>query len=77
MINLFAFPSQNSKGSVVSSEYDPTEAKMSIGYTGMKRSKRDGRNPSVGARGSRRYGLSMVFLTLISPLNSSTNQPIY
>lgn len=68
---------QNASATVTAAEYDPTAANMSIGSMGMRRSKRKGRNPSVGARGSRRYGLTMVFETGIPALYNSSSEPIY
>lgn len=62
---------------VIPALYDPTSATASIGNLAMGRSTRDGRNPAVGARGSKRYGLSMIFKTEILPLHDSANQPIY
>lgn len=70
-------PSQQSKGTVTLAEYDPTAAEMSIGFLGMKRPKRNGRNPQTGARTSRRYGISILFSTGIEPLTNSNNEPIY
>lgn len=69
--------SQQSKGTVTLAEGDPTGTDMSIGFLAMKREKRDGRNPMTGARTSRRYGLSMIFVTGIEPLTNSDNEPIY
>lgn len=58
-------------------QYDPTKSFISIGGIAMRRDKRDGRNPSTGARTSKRYGLSTTFLTGLAPLSNSDNQPIY
>lgn len=69
--------SQQSEATVDPLQYDPTEANMSIGWVAMRRSKRDGRNPSTGARTSKPYGLSMVFETGIPALYNSLSEPIY
>lgn len=58
-------------------QYDPTKSNISIGGFAMRRDKRDGRNPSTGARTSKKYGLSIGFLTGLNPLSNSDNQPIY
>lgn len=70
-------PTSSSTANVTAAEYDPTEANMSIGGLAMRRAKRDGRNPSTGARTSKKFGISMLFSTSILPLNDSENQPIY
>lgn len=69
--------SNQSSITVTTDEFDPTESSMSIGVWGMRRTKRDGRNPSTGARTSRRYGLSMFFRTGYPSLVGTDNQPLY
>lgn len=76
MITVLLQPVQSSV-SVATDEFDPTESTMSIGVFGMRRTKRDGRNPSTGARTSRRYGLSMFFRTGYASLVGTDDQPLY
>lgn len=70
-------PSQSSTATITPAEYDPTAAHMSSGYVAFKRAKRDGRNPATGARTSRPFGLSMVFITGYAPLVDGDGNPIY
>ncbi len=42
----------------------------STGAIGFRREKRDGRNPSTGARGSRKSGQTITFLTGSKPLTT-------
>lgn len=75
---IFSFiPVQSANGTVDLAQNDNTSANMSIGYMGMKRAKRNGRNPVTGARTSRKYGISILFLTGIAPLTNSNNYPLY
>ena len=77
MISTIQSISNNSAG-VDAVQYDSTSAAISIGGLAMKkRAKRDGRNPSTGARTSRKYGLSTVFEIEVEPLNDILNTPIY
>lgn len=62
---------------ITPSEYDPTESSGAFGLYGMRRAKRDGRNPSTGSRTSRPYGLTMTFLTGFLPLQAGDALPIY
>lgn len=70
-------PAQSSSATITPEEYDPTATHMSSGYVAFKRVKRDGRNPSTGQRTSKRYGLSMLFVTGYAPLVDGSGQPIY
>ena len=45
----------------------------STGAIGFRREKRDGRNPSTGARGSRKSGQTTTFLTGSKPLTTTEN----
>lgn len=67
----------DAKATLTANQYDPTTIVQSIGSMGMKRPKRQGRNPSTGARTSTRYGLAMVFDTGIEPLATSKSLPLY
>lgn len=51
-------------------------AMMSIGGFSLVRSKRQGRNPSTGARTSRKYGLAMIFDTGIPSMANFDGSPI-
>lgn len=67
----------NSSAGLVPTEYDPTQAVMSTGTITMKRAKRDGRNPSTGARTSRRFGQTVTFETNLLPLTNTINENLY
>lgn len=63
--------------SVVIQEYDSTESTATTGGMAMNKAKRDGRNPSTGARGSRRYGQTITFLTGLEPITTAENVNLY
>lgn len=60
-------------------EYDTQLATSSVGTYGMRkaRNRRDGRNPSTGARTSRRFGQVITFATGYLPLQQGSSDPIY
>lgn len=62
---------------ITPAEYDPTTAQVFLGTYGMKRAKRDGRNPATGARGSRKSGQTITFITGYLPLQTGSSEPIY
>lgn len=64
-------------GKVVTAEYDQWEATAQTGGLTMRRTRRDGRNPSTGARGSRRYGQTITFITTLAPLTGTNAEFIY
>lgn len=77
MISIIQSIANNASG-VDAVQYDSTSASISVGGLAMqKRAKRDGRNPSTGARTSRKYGISTVFDIEVGPLNDILNAPIY
>lgn len=77
MISIIQSIANNASG-VDAVQYDSTSASISVGGLAMKkRAKRDGRNPSTGARTSRKYGISTVFDIEVEPLNDILNAPIY
>jgi hypothetical protein len=49
---------------------DQWRTEASTGAIGFRREKRDGRNPSTGARGSRKSGQTITFLTGSKPLTT-------
>lgn len=61
-------PFTDTAGQVDATQEGAQEGSGSIGFFGMRRVKRDGRNPSTGARTSRKYGLSIIHSTGIAPL---------
>ena len=76
MITVFKTRAVDSNGVISKSENDQWYADGSTGSVGFKRNKRDGRNPSVGARGSRSSGITMTFLTGNKPLENLNNSQI-
>lgn len=54
-------------------QYDQWALSASTGAIGFRREKRDGRNPSTGARGSRKSGQTITFLTGSKPLTTTEN----
>lgn len=62
---------------ITPAENDTTESSGSLGTFGMRRAKRDGRNPSTGARTSKKNGLTMTFITGYLPLQAGSENPIY
>ena len=58
---------------------NPLETSTSIGYLGFTKSrvKRDGRNPSTGSRGSRKYYNNSYWALGIPPLQGINNLFIY
>lgn len=56
---------------------DPTFVATSTGFASFKRAKRDGRNPSTGARTSRRYWSTYYWLDGIYPLTQGDGNFIY
>lgn len=71
------FPLADASAVVDPIQYDSIGSHASIGGTALSRNKRKGRNPSTGARTSRPYGLSTIFLTGIAPLANSESVPLY
>lgn len=66
-----------SAGTIDASQADPIEMTSSIGNLGFKRAKRDGRNPSTGARTTRKFWSYIHYQYGIAPLVGSDGQPIY
>jgi len=56
---------------------DSLAHQLSIGNLGMKRAKRDGRNPSTGARTSRRSWNYTFYMYNIFPLTGNGTGGIY
>lgn len=76
MIFQLAFRSANNIG-VDPSMADPTFITVSTGIGSYKRAKRDGRNPSTGARTSRRFWSTYYWLEGILPLTQGNENFIY
>lgn len=66
-----------SGGTIDGMQEDAWTSSSAIGTFNNYRAKRDGRNPSTGARGSSKYGISMVHKTNIGSLADSDGQLIY
>ena len=65
------FKAQSQLGAFIDKEqYDQWAFDASTGAIGFRREKRDGRNPSTGARGSRKSGQTITFLTGSKPLTT-------
>ena len=65
------FKEQSYLGALIDKEqYDQWTLSASTGAIGFRREKRDGRNPSTGARGSRKSGQTVTFLTGSKPLTT-------
>lgn len=77
MITIIKVPRSSTAASVDVQEYDSTESIATTGGMAMSKAKRDGRNPSTGARGSRRYGQSITFLTGLEPITTGANVNLY
>ena len=58
-------------------EADRYGFQQSTGTLGMRRAKREGRNPSTGARTTTPFGLSITYPTGLLPLSQGTGDPIY
>tara|TARA_R110000868_G_C10906200_1_gene764630 strand:- start:1342 stop:1572 length:231 start_codon:yes stop_codon:yes gene_type:complete len=58
-------------------EGDPYQYMASIGAYAITRAKRDGRNPSTGARTSRKYWNRMRWTYDCQPLTDLNGNPIY
>lgn len=56
---------------------DPTFIATSTGIGSFKRAKRDGRNPSTGARTSRKFWSTFYWLFGIKPLTQGNGEFIY
>ncbi len=56
---------------------DPTFTTTSTGTLSFKRAKRDGRNPSTGARTSRKFWSTFYWLEGILPLTQGNGEFIY
>lgn len=76
MIFQIAFRSANSVG-IDESMADPTFVATSTGIASFKRAKRDGRNPSTGARTSRKFWSTFYWLEGILPLTQGNGEFIY
>lgn len=72
-VNFAGVPS----GPLSPEEYDQWAVVAQTGGMTMSRTKRDGRNPSTGARGSRRYGQTITFITGLEPLTAVDGTLIY
>lgn len=66
-----------STGTVDPAQADPIEMVSSIGNIGFSRAKRDGRNPSTGARTSRKFWSYIHYAYGIAPLIGTNGEPIY
>lgn len=69
MITIFKEPSSLA-ALLEKNQNDQWDFKASTGAIGFRREKRDGRNPSTGARGSRKSGQTITFLTGSKPLTT-------
>lgn len=58
-------------------EFDRWGAQGGIGGFQFRREKREGRNPSSGARTSRKYGIATTFVTHYPPITNTEMNPIY
>lgn len=56
---------------------DPTFIATSTGFMSLKRAKRDGRNPSTGARTSRKFWSTYFWLEGVLPLTQGNGNFIY
>ena len=72
MITIFKEPSSLS-AMIEKNQNDQWDFKACTGAIGFRREKRDGRNPSTGARGSRKSGQTITFLTGNKPLTTTEN----
>ena len=71
------FKSQSGLSAFIDKEQnDQWALSASTGAIGFRREKRDGRNPSTGARGSRKSGQTITFLTGSKPLTTTENSQI-
>ena len=70
-------PRETLSASVDVLQYDSTESTATTGGMAMSKAKRDGRNPSTGARGSRRYGQTITFLTGFLPITTGEDVNLY
>lgn len=77
MQTIINVPRSSEAASVDVLEYDSTESIASTGGMAMSKAKRDGRNPSTGARGSRRYGQTITFLTGFLPITTGEDVNLY
>lgn len=77
MYNVIGHTGTNNIG-LIPSENDRPNSKVSNGTLAMNNAKRDGRNPSTGARTSRKAGIATTFQTGYEPNFSRQNEnPIY
>lgn len=76
MVFQTALRSANLNG-IDKSMADPTFTTTSTGTLSFKRAKRDGRNPSTGARTSRRFWSTFYWLEGILPLTQGNGNFIY
>lgn len=77
MVNTVATGLTQPAAVVDPAQYDITGIHAVTGGLAMSRHKRDGRNPSTGARGSRRYGQTITFITGLNPLSTIPGTFIY
>ena len=61
---------------IMGEEVDRLWSIVSVGAIGFYRSKRQGRNPSTGARTSRKYGLATGFDTGLKTMSDFNGNPI-
>ena len=76
MITIFKNSIDDTGAFVVKQENEQYTLFGSTGSVGFRRNKRDGRNPVVGARGSRSSGITMTFITGNKPLENLDNSQI-
>jgi hypothetical protein len=75
---ISSFLNRATSGAVLrTTEYDSIGMASSIGLNAMQRVKRDGRNPSTGSRGSRKYGNSIIWLSGFAPYTDGSGILIY
>lgn len=68
---ITTFKTSSKTGAFIDKEQnDQWRAEASTGAIGFRREKRDGRNPSTGARGSSKSGQTITFLTGSKPLTT-------
>lgn len=76
MITTFKVNIDQTGAKVFTDENDQYGAQATSGAVGYRREKRDGRNPSTGARGSRPSGIAVTFVTGYLPLTTTEKRQI-
>ena len=76
MIYSYSAPTTATLAQSILTEGDRQESIVSVGAIGFYRAKRQGRNPSTGARTSRKYGLATGFDTGLKTMSDFNGNPI-